>query len=190
MQSLFESIKKADEWLKNVSVIKGEEVALKKLGLILTDEIINSTYDFKITLDHYQHIQEPISLVFMERKELLNLVREVALSNIEALKNKKKLAKVMNALAVSYANVGDLEVVAVLLRTVARLDLNIDYTSDIIDYLLDQQQPDGYFGLLPEGLIEKKEAFSAALRLTVEVIWAFYEIFLNSEEGREEKEIG
>jgi hypothetical protein len=47
------------------------------------------------------------------------------------------------------------------------------------EYLLDQQQPDGSFGLISEELIsveteEKRQ--EAVLRITVEVLWALAEI--------------
>ncbi|MGA5696086.1 hypothetical protein ACPCHU_15895 [Bacillus bombysepticus] len=176
MHLLYKNVSVAEKWLKEVLVSNSEDKALREFGLALADQILNSKYDLRIVLDDIRDVPTPISFVFMEREELLNLVRKMSICNLEKLNNRKDLAKVINALSFSYGNVGDVEVVAVLTRAVVRLNSDVDYISNITHYLLDQQHPEGCFGLLLEDIFEKEYLTNAVLRLTVEVLWALFEI--------------
>lgn len=120
----------------------------------------------------------------LERPELLKLAQDVTVHSKE-LKPMTRLdrnewARLLGAMAMSYAKSGDVVVVAALVRVAARLDLQGRWLSEAQRYLLSQQQSDGSFGMLAaemEFLGGKKRANElATLRLTVEVLWALAEL--------------
>ncbi|PFO89835.1 hypothetical protein [Bacillus cereus] len=90
-------------------------------------------------------------LVNMNRQQILKFSRN--LSNATTYGRHPidcgSLTTILPNLAVSYARDWDIEVVSVLLRTCAYLNLNQDISCKwSLEWLLDQQQEDGSFGLL------------------------------------------
>ena len=84
---------------------------------------------------------------------------------------------VLAGLAVSYARVNDVAVVASLVAVGHRAGVSAGAMREAESYLLDQQHDDGYFGLLAaeRALVGVCEIRPALLRLTVDVVWAFAE---------------
>jgi hypothetical protein len=115
-------------------------------------------------------------MVRMKRGNLLSLAKAIALSG-EAIKARlrPRWATVFGGLAISYARVGDVVVVAALVRAAAQLNLRCRWLREAQLYLLDQQQPSGCFGLITAELSMSSNndfAVGAYLRLTVEVLWS------------------
>lgn len=82
-------------------------------------------------------------------------------------------------ISLSYARHGDVPVVAALVRIAAILQLDSSLLADSHSYLLDQQEPDGTFGVFARewGLCSKSEEEEhIKLRLTVEVLWSLVEM--------------
>jgi hypothetical protein len=112
------------------------------------------------------------ALVAMNRAALLELSRayrgsDVALATDEAL--------ALAHLSLSFARTDDLQAVAALLRLAAVAGVAEGLTVDAWSYVIDQQQPDGFFGMLSAELLlleRVEEAVTPRLAMTVEVLWA------------------
>jgi hypothetical protein len=125
----------------------------------------------------------PLALVEMERQELLALAQAVTLSGGSTQKiqvrDRECSARIFGGIALSYARCGDLVAVAAVVRMAASLELQGPWLTAALRHLLDQQQPNGSFGLLaPElALLEDpKSEPQVTARLTVEVLWALAEV--------------
>ena len=123
------------------------------------------------------------TLVEKERQEIVALAQAVTLSDPSAyrrqLRDRDGWARMLGGIALSHARDGDLVAVAALLRMAAGLDLDGPWLQAALRYLLDQQQPDGSFGLLAPELALSEEPscqLEVTLRLTVEVLWALAEL--------------
>ena len=120
----------------------------------------------------------------MDRKEILALTNDISLSSQNTLLNnavgQKEWAQIFGGIALSFAYFGDISVVAALVRAAASLNLKGTTLLEAQDYLLDQQQPDGTFGLFARELkqlqSETKSTEDVRLRLTVEVLWALAQV--------------
>jgi hypothetical protein len=125
----------------------------------------------------------PTAIVDMSRREVLSLMQAIALSGPSTYPGRTldrgTWARILGGTALSYARVGDVVAVASLVRAAARLRLSGPWLTDAQRYLVDQQQPDGSFGLLaPELTVmhETRHRTDLALRLTAEVLWALAEV--------------
>jgi hypothetical protein len=119
----------------------------------------------------------------MTRRRLLSLAQSIALSDEwigpDGSWDRESWARVLGATALSYARTGDSSLVAALVRAAARMRLRGDWLAAAQTYVLDQQQPDGSFGLvLPELAVMRHTDARArvALRLTAENLWALAEV--------------
>jgi hypothetical protein len=156
-------------------------VHLKELGLLLCDSIINGSGGLKS--EGLESLILPTTETFIEmsRAELMELARSISLSNTSPGQRRADdchWARVFGAVALSYARGGDLSVVAVLVQAAAHLGLRGPWLADAEEYILDQQQADGSFGLLASELASLQNdatVSEALLRLTVECLWALAE---------------
>jgi hypothetical protein len=123
------------------------------------------------------------TFVEMDREQILALAQLVTLSDRSAcrsqLRDRESWARILGGVALSHARDGDLVVVAAVLRTAAHLGLHGSWLTAALRHVLDQQQPDGSFGLLaPELALSEDPSCQSqvTLRLTVEVLWALAEV--------------
>jgi hypothetical protein len=87
--------------------------------------------------------------------------------------------EVFGSVALSYARAGDPSTTAVLLRTSAQLGLKHPWLVEAERFLLDQQAPEGCFGLFARELAlvgGEGVPWMAHLNLSVEVLWALAEV--------------
>jgi hypothetical protein len=122
-------------------------------------------------------------VIEMNRSDLRKLANRLALATVREAPRRdnarrRVAAGVIGGLAVSFARVGDLEMVAALSRAGARWHYNHPFLDEAEDYMLDQQHPDGYFGLY-SGELERgtppAEIAAVIGRLSVGVMWALAE---------------
>jgi hypothetical protein len=128
-------------------------------------------------------LRDPSAFLGGSRRDLLAFAQSVTLasppSHPEHLADRRSWTRVLGATALSFARVGDLSAVAAVVRAAARLRLRGPWLDEALAYLLDQQQPEGSFGLLaPElALVRQPRDHSVlSLRLTAEVLWALAEV--------------
>jgi hypothetical protein len=128
-------------------------------------------------------LPDPLTLVEMDRATLLALAQGVTLTDRSrcrlAIDDQHTWARILGGLALSYARDGDLVAMSALVRMSAHTDLHGSWLTAALHHLLDQQQPDGSFGLLAPELALAEDAGCEPrlrLRLTVEVLWALAEV--------------
>lgn len=183
MPSLRTAARGAKTWLSVTEPKDETEVALQELGLWLCDQISCPAAQL-IRLD-----EEPVNWLTLDafvnasRGELLYFLQAVILSArgswLADLWERELWAQFMGGIALSYARVNDVVVVAALIRAAAHLDISGAWLTDVQRYLLDQQQPDGSFGLLDQEIAvinQKDPKRNVVMRLTVEVLWALAEM--------------
>lgn len=172
----------ARRWLEQVIVLTGELGALRKLGLSLCEQICTDSGRATTTGSKSVRLPKPATFIGMSRSKILALARAISLSNPKAWRmedvDRRLWAQVFGGIALSYARVGDLSAVAVLVRAAAHLGLSDPWLTEAETYMLDQQRPDGCFGLImPELALLQNDILVSdlLLRLTVEVLWALAE---------------
>jgi hypothetical protein len=165
----------ARAWLCQVGTNDSEMKALRELGTLFCNCILNRS---NLPRGEWpqRRLPSPSVMVRMKRSNLLSLAKAIALSG-QAIKAelRPRWATVFGGLAISYARVGDVVVVAALVRAAAQLNLRCCWLREAQLYLLDQQQPSGCFGLISAELSMSSNEESvpgAYLRLTVEVLWS------------------
>jgi len=170
--------RRARRWLGSAATSGPEAVALRKLGILLCERISTgvapplggSALDVKFP--------NPESFVVLTRDEVLRLAQIASVSAPGARRGRNGTgvwSKILGGLALSYAGTGDLPVAAALVRAGASSGLGGPWLEEALVYLLDQQQPEGTFGLIALGAAltsTQGEIAEASLRLTVEVLWA------------------
>lgn len=184
MNSFVASAATAKKWLEAANPPSQEARSMKQLGLWLCAHITSEVDGCLSVGKGIFKLPRMSRFLALERPELLKLAQDVTVHSKE-LKPMTRLdrnewARLLGAMAMSYAKSGDVVVVAALVRVAARLDLQGRWLSEAQRYLLSQQQSDGSFGMLAaemEFLGGKKRANElATLRLTVEVLWALAEL--------------
>jgi hypothetical protein len=180
-----EATLRAREWLVRASVPTEEAASLRQLGILLCERIENGAGG---PVDGgADPVQLPAlgTLVHMSRNDVLALCGRISVcpqdTSFREKAHQRHWSQAFGGLALSYARVGDLSVVAALVRAAARLRLVHPWLVEAETYLLDQQQPDGSFGLFASelALFQDARAGPIALRLTVEVLWALAEATQN-----------
>lgn len=173
---------RARRWLEQAATPTPGVAALRELGLTLCRRIRGGRGGPFVSDATALRLPALADFVKMGRGERLALAQRLSLSDAStwrAGKEQRHLwAKVFGGAALSYAREGDLLVVASLVRAAARLELRGPWLTEAMAYVLDQQHPDGYFGLLAPELAllgGEDDGQEARLRLTVEALWAMSE---------------
>lgn len=177
------AIARARDWLEQASTPTSEAISLRQLGLMLCDHVTNGASCLKIKGSGTVTMPVPENFIQMRRRELLDLLRRITLAGsppacLDEEENRQYWAPIFGAVALSYAMVGDLSVVASLVRVAAHLSLREPWLDDAEMYLIDQQQIDGGFGPLNSEftlLRNEDSTAEARLRFTVEVLLALGE---------------
>ncbi len=176
--SLLEAARSAREWLEAQAPQDDSARALRDLGLLLCDEVVHPRIRSMNERQEEQHLPPAAELVQMQRRALLDLMQRVTLGEPGAPASVGEGdARILGALALSYARDGDVSCVAAIVRAAAHASLRDARFEESVDYLVDQQRLDGSFGLLaPEfAALPGRAARDPTKRLTVEVLWALAE---------------
>lgn len=168
----------ARRWLRRVQP-SGQDRDLQRLGLWLCDSVLRGRAALPIDRRAKAPRIAPRSLVALPRHRLLAVCRLLSLAPGFDTAEGVDAARWFGGLALSYARVNDVAVVAALVRTAARLNGRHPWLDEAERYLLAQQQPEGSFGFLaPEmkALALGRRRGNVTLRLSVEVLWALAEV--------------
>ncbi len=174
------AMEKAQEFIIKYQPKSDQEKALIQLGLQASRQIINGE---KYT-DSYSNLilelPDSFDLITIPRDELLKFAKQAKYSKFSWVSDvtKYNFAKTLAGLALSYANEDDLEMVATLYSIVARCEFTHQWLFYLQQYLLNQQEPDGSFGIFvtPHSRDEiKKSTKLVSLSFTILVLTAFSE---------------
>ena len=169
-------------WVERAAPVGGQAGALRHIAIRLCASIREGTLLFTRVAEDDIALPALTALVGMSRGEIVALANRVtlavALSRAPDETEEAERARFLGALALSYAQENDLPCVAALLRIGIRLGIDDPWLEEAQHYLVDQQQPDGRFGLLSAVLRTCSDgaAEEAILRLQVEILWALNEI--------------
>lgn len=172
---------RADDWLRRTPAATAEMEALRRLGLVFCEHAAGGADGWQPQTDDPIVLPRPASFMTMDRGRLLALSERLSLGAPEMwhvrASYRERWGRYFGGVALSYARMGDASMVAVLVRAAAHLHLWNAWLCEAEEYLLDQQQPEGYFGLLAQesASLDEGAAREAILRLTVEVVWALAE---------------
>ena len=178
----------ARNWLKQTVPPTAETIALKELGLLFCQDISNRTVSLLGTKNHPFCLPSHTTFIDLNRDDLLALAQVISLSDPAAwqVKTSERVtwAKIFGGIALFYARENDLYSTAALVRAAVHLRLWHVYLAEATDYLVDQQQLDGRFGLLTQEITSVHDADpddsvqiqEAIMRLTVEVLWTLVEV--------------
>lgn len=183
MKNIEEIVNNAEHWIKSIK--KNEElVALQELGLLLCKNIQEK--QGLLTIKKCEKINDiltsPVNLMNFNREEILNFTKKISVCDIKYWTIEKEEKKIwtqfLSGIALSYAREGDLSVVAAIVKACAHLNLKGEWISDATNFLLEQQQPEGYFGLFARefAISHEEQKLNIILPLTVEVLWALAEL--------------
>jgi hypothetical protein len=168
----------AGRWIEKLKVQGTDAIALRDLGLLLCGGVPTGWVPPSNGVLVPMELPSLSRVITMDRSKLLSVARCIATAEqdtFDLMSARVDWAAAIGGLALSYARVGDLCVVAALLQSAAGADLDNSWIREAQIYLLDQQQPSGCFGLisaelaLAGGDIVESEV---QLRLTVECLWA------------------
>ncbi len=181
-ETLVQAAELAMDWATRVVPTGAQADALRQVALQLCAGIREGTRLFGRTLSDDATLPALPLLVTMSRGEMMALANRISLADSLPPAPQEvgdaEQARFLGALALSYAQAHDLPCVSALLRIGTRLSLQDPWLTEARDYLVDQQQPDGRFGLLCAVLrtLDDGAADEAMLRLQVEVLWALNEV--------------
>lgn len=177
------TIARAKFWLEDLSPSTRDAKALRSLGLLCCKRL-----QAGVGL-HGRGGSAPLRLptmryfVTMDREKTLTLCRCISLASLCArrmeAKKQEAWSDIFGSVALSYARVGDVSTTAVLLRASAQLGLNHQWLVETARFLLDQQTPEGCFGLFARELkmvTNDGAPWMPHLNLTVEILWALAEV--------------
>ncbi|PTL39102.1 hypothetical protein [Alkalicoccus saliphilus] len=179
MKNISEVIIHVERWIKSLEVPE-QNRALCELGLLFIESIHKKEMLLTVEKadDVHKILKSPIDLINYNREEIIELAQQVGNSNVETWNVDREEINNWNqflgGIALSYASKGDLSVVASLIRISAELNLHGRWIVEATDFLLDQQQPEGYFGLYfkETSILNKDQEVIFLLRLTVDILWA------------------
>lgn len=181
-ESLVQAADLARGWAERVVPRGGQADALRQVALRLCAGIRDGTRLFgRAAADDVALPELPV-LVAMSRTEIAALANRITLADTVSPAPDEagdaERARFLGAFALSHAQTHDLPCVAALLRIGARLELHDPWLAEAQDYLVDQQQPDGRFGLMGAELqtLDNSSTDEAILRLQVEILWALNEV--------------
>jgi hypothetical protein len=177
------AIESARLWLEHVPSQSPEAKALRKLGLLCCRRLKSGVGLREIGGSNALRLPRPALLVKMDRGEIMTLCRSISLASLHTrrreVKDRQALGEIFGGLALSYARVGDPSTAACLLRASAQLELNHEWLDEVERFLLDQQSPEGCFGLFTRELAlvnDEGTRWMANLNFSVEVLWALAEL--------------
>lgn len=167
----------ARRWLSRKIPRRLRGSALQRLGILLCERLLTSCgppfAKRKLPL-----IPQPASIVEMQRGDLLALCRKIGIASPRSVcfdpGIRSSLRAYLGGLALSYAAKGDALLAAAISRAATHLGLKHGWLNHAEKYLLDQQGPDGGFGLVaPEVgiLADESDPHELRLILTVEILW-------------------
>ena len=177
------AIERAKLWLQELLPTTREAKALRKLG-ILCCQRLKSGIGLRDTSGSME-FRLPTMAVFvnMGRAKTLTLCRSISLASVRARrvesKNRDAWGEMFGGVALSYARVCDPSTTACLLRASAQLELTHQWLVEVERFLLDQQTPEGSFGLFARELAlvgGEGARWMANLNFSVEVLWALAEV--------------
>jgi hypothetical protein len=121
--------------------------------------------------------------VTMGREKTLTFCHSISNASVHARRMEEKKrdfwSEMFGSVALSYARVGDPATTAALLRASAQLGLTHPWLTEAECFLLDQQTPEGCFGIFARelALVGSDHApWMPHLSLSVEVLWALAEV--------------
>jgi len=176
MKNIIDATKATSLWLKQYNSSSEQENIMLLNGINLVECIENGIAPkfFEERSNHSETIKSLNQLILMQRDELLNFCRTS--DSIEQIKSIRYADIVLNHMSYSFARMDDLQMVSVLLRTLILTYNNINLSTDVWNYLFNQQQPDGSFGLFSAEkmlLNNSAKALLSNLIVTVEVLITF-----------------
>lgn len=181
-EARLEAATRAWRWLGAVSPTTPAEEALRSLGLLCCDAMAAATGLCGRAGPVAARLPAPARFVGMQREEMLAFCGAVARSTDRRRpisgKRHQWWSELFGGVAQSYLRLGDIQVAAALSRTAAQLGLAHPWLRDCEALLLDQQAPEGYFGLIARELMLVQAGpapWRAHLDLTVEILWALAE---------------
>jgi hypothetical protein len=182
---------RARRWLEPISRSSPDD-PLCRLALWLCEAIQRPTAaGLPLTYGRVAELPGLTDVMGMTRRRLFSLAQSIALSDEwtcgDGVLDRDSWTRILGATALSYARTGDSSMVAALVRAAARMRLRGTWLAAAQTYVLDQQQPDGSFGLvLPELVVMRHTDVRArvALRLTAESLWALAEVASQKLPGR------
>lgn len=177
------AIKRAESWLNGLRPSTREARALRRLGLLCCKHLASGVGLGGRGRSTVLRLPAVGVFVTLGRDRTLALCRSISLASLRArqmgAKKRKTWSEMFGSVALSYARVGDPSTTAVLLRASAQLGLTHPWLVEAERYLLDQQTPEGSFGLFARELTlvgSHEPLWMAHLNLSVEVLWALAEV--------------
>lgn len=177
------AIERARLWLQGLLPTTREVKAMRNLG-ILCCKRLQSGVGLRETSGSME-LRLPTLSVFvtMGREKTLTLCGSIALASVRARRMQPKTrdtwSQMFGGVALSYARTGDPSTAACLLRASAQLGLKHQWLVEVERFLLEQQTPEGCFGLFARELAlvgAAGDPWRPNLNFTVEVLWALAEV--------------
>jgi len=177
------AVERTKLWLQNLSPTTREAKALRRLGILCCKRIQSGLGLQETSGSLPFRLPTIAAFVNMDRTKTLMLCRSISLASVQsrrlALKKRAAWAEMFGGVALSYARIGDPSTTACLLRASAQLQLRHQWLIAAERFLLDQQTPEGCFGLFSRELAligGGGEPWMANLNFTVEVLWGLAEV--------------
>jgi hypothetical protein len=185
----------AQVWLEGLAPATREAKALRSLGLLCCKRLRSGLGLRGRGGSGPMQLPSLAVFVTMDRQNTHALCRSISLASFRArrmaAKKQETWAEMFGSVALSYARAGDPSTTAVLLRASAQLALKHPWLDEAERYLLDQQTPEGCFGLFARELPLVKSddtPWRAHLDLSVEILWALAEVTaLHAPAGRKDR---
>jgi hypothetical protein len=178
-----QAIRRAARWLEGLSPSTRESRALRRLGLLCCKRLLSGHGLRGKGGSARLLLPTTKSFVTGGRTKTLEVCRSISLASSRARRmdsnRRTAWAETFGSVALSYARAGDPSTTAALLRASAQLGLEHQWLLEAERFLLDQQTPEGSFGLFARELqMVRSEGplWMPHLSLTVEVLWALAEV--------------
>ena len=176
-------IERARLWLDGLSPLTRESKALRRLGLLCCKRILSGRGLRGSGGSAQLRLPTTTEFVTGGRGKTLAVCRSISLASIRARRmdpnRQAAWSETFGSVALSYARAGDPSTTAALLRASAQLGLKHQWLVEAERFLLDQQTPEGCFGLFARELqmIDSDEPpWMPYLEFSVEVLWALAEV--------------
>jgi hypothetical protein len=177
------AIARAQLWLEGLSPLTREAKALRSLGLLCCKRLRSGRGLRGRGGSALVRLPTAAVFVTLGRERTLALCRSISLASVRArlmdAKKQESWSEMFGGVALSYARVGDPSTTAGLLRASAQLGLKHPWLVEAERFLLDQQTPEGCFGLFARELAlvgSDGAPWMAHLNLSVEILWALAEV--------------
>jgi hypothetical protein len=150
------AVARARPWLESLDPVMPDASSLRGLGLMCCANLAAGTGLYSKTGPSRVRLPPPARFVAMERTKLVALCNAISRSfdRERPLTGQREgfWSEMFGAVAQSYARVGDISTTAALLRSAAQLGLSHIWLAQCEGFLLDQQAPEGNFGLITREL--------------------------------------